>query len=138
MFLHASREYSPPGLYYPYDFEDIEIDEIDFNHDNFDSIETQLDSDHPSVGVGDFIAFNLMVLLIMDPLWPTTTKIYIFIGCVVSIQIGRFIMTIVQLYLEEPCMPALPFAVIPFSAYTIFVYYFMYNTITADITQSCM
>jgi len=46
MFLNTSSEYSPTGLYYPYDFQSIEINEIHFNDDNFNSVEAQPDNDH--------------------------------------------------------------------------------------------
>jgi hypothetical protein len=139
MFLNTSSEYSPPGLYYPYDFQSIEIDEIHFNDDNFNSVGAQPDNDHPSLGIGDYLAFNFMSLLIIDPLWSITTKLYVLIGCIISIHIGHFIMRIVQFFWQGSSMPVLPFCVIAFSAYATFIYPFMYNTITENITtQSCM
>jgi len=60
IYLNAPWEYTPPGFYYPFDSEDIAINKDNFNDDDFD---------YSSLGADDFIAFNLMSLLIIDPLW---------------------------------------------------------------------
>ena len=157
--------YSPPGLYYTYDFEDIGTEIGNSNYDNANHNETFLvdnnvdylsltmddeNVDHLSggitdyncsyffLGLGDFLAFNLMSLVITNPLWPTTTKLYVFIGCVITIQIGFFITKIVQRYWQESTMPYLPVPIITFSAYAIIVDYLMYNTNAQSIKiQSC-
>jgi hypothetical protein len=59
IYLNAPWEYTPPGFHYPFDFEDIAINKDNFNDDDFD---------YSSLGAGDFTAFNLMSLLIIDPL----------------------------------------------------------------------
>ncbi len=141
IFLYASYDYTPPGFYYPFDFEDIAINKDNSTGDNVNNDEIAFNGinvGYPSLGAGDFLVFNFMSLLIIDPLWPITTKLYVFVGCIVSIQIGHFIMRIVQFCWREPCMPTLPFAVITFSTYAAFIYPFMYNTTMESInTQLC-
>ena len=157
--------YSPPGLYYTYDFEDIGTEIGNSNYDyvnhnetfvinnNVDYLSLTMDDEnvdhlsgginddnysYPSLGLGDFLAFNLMSLVITNPLWPTTTKLYVFIGCVITIQIGYFITKVVQNYWQETTMPGLPIPIITFSAYAIIVDYLMYSTSAQSINiQSC-
>jgi hypothetical protein len=151
MFLNNSWKDPPGSLYYPYNFEDkqigqnycnvnileingifnlyFDIDQIDYDNVDIEQIInlisrfTQVFFKYCrlSLSIGDFFAFNLMSLLILDSLWPITTKWYVFIGCLISIQIGHCIIRIVQLWWLENCMSTLPFVVITFSVYTIFI-----------------
>lgn len=106
MFDNSTPEYSPPGYYYPYDVNDDD----DFTNENC-----------LSLGIGDFLFFNLMILSIQSSFWLLTTKIYILVGSIIIIQIGHCSMRIVQRLWNESSMPTLPFCIIPFSAYVIIV-----------------
>jgi hypothetical protein len=114
MFDTLNFESSPPGYYYPYDFDDD-----DYNYENC-----------LSLGLGDFLFFNLLILSIQCSFWLTSTKIYVLLGSIVIIQIGHYCMRIVQRLWNESCMPALPFSVIPFSAYVIIIDNILYCATT--------
>jgi hypothetical protein len=131
MFVNTSWTYSPSGFYYPYDFEDNEVDEFSVNDD--DDNQTDYNYDYISLGLGDFLAFNLMSLMIMNPLWSTIIKMCVFFGCIVSIHVGHGILTIVQSYWQENGMPALPFVTISFSAYAIVLNIVMHYTSVGNI-----
>jgi hypothetical protein len=137
MFLNTSYKYSPSGLYYTFDFEDIVINNNNSTDDNVKNDKTTFNDsviDYGGIvlGYGDFIAFNIMPLLIIDPLWSITTKLYVFIGCIVSIQVGHCVMGIIPLCWLENGMPVLPFVVTAFSTYAVFIYPFMYATALED------
>lgn len=113
MFDNTTSEFSPSGYYYPYDIDD----------DNFDN-ENCL-----SLGLGDFLVFNLMILSIQSSFWMITTKIYVLLGSIIIIQFGHSCMRIVQRIWNESCMPMLPFAVIPFTAYVIILHNILFYQI---------
>jgi hypothetical protein len=134
MFINTSWTSTPPGFYYPYDFEDNELHEYSVNEeDDDDDNQTDYNYDYTSLGLGDFLAFNLMSLMIMNPLWSTITKMCVFFGCIVSIHIGHGIIIIVQSYWQENGMPAVPFATISFSAYAIVLNIIMHYTSVENI-----
>jgi len=94
-----------------FDFDKIDYDNVDFKQiikliSRFTQVFFKYC--HLSLGIGDFFAFNLMSLLILDSLWPIRKKLYAFIECIVSIQIGHCIIRIVQLWWLENCMSTLP------------------------------
>ena len=130
MFANTSWTYSPSGFYYPYDFEDNEVDEF-----NVDDDDNQADNnyDYISLGLGDFLVFNLMSLMIMNPLWSTIIKMCVFFGCIVSIHVGYGTLKIVQLYWQENGMPVLPLVTISFSAYAIVLNIVMHYTSIENI-----
>jgi hypothetical protein len=86
----------------------------------------------PDLGLGDFFFYNLMVLLVLPPLLPMTTKIYVAIGGIISVQVG-FMATIwiATCWNVLSAVPAVPLPVITCSIYTILVDIFMQYSNTA-------
>jgi hypothetical protein len=94
-----------PGIYYVKDPTDI----MDDNY-------------VPILGFGDFFFYNLMVLFVLPPLLPITTKICVAIGCIISVQVGYIVtIWIAAFWNVETPVPALPLPVIIYSIYTILV-----------------
>ncbi len=96
-----------PGTYYVKDPTDDIMDE-----DNY----------VPILGLGDLFFYNLMVLFVLPPLLPITTKICVAIGCIISVQVGYMVtIWIAAFWNVETPVPALPLPVIIYSIYTILV-----------------
>ncbi len=80
----------------------------------------------PVLGLGDFMYYNLMVLFVLPPLLPMTTKICVAIGGIISVQVGYMAtIWIATFWNVENAVPALPLSVITYSIYAIFVDIFM-------------
>jgi hypothetical protein len=136
---------SPTDIYYPQDLEDLWhrikvfmndncLKWQDINNDNCVDIVENFNDKHfystksfdnryclLSLGLGDFIAFNLMVLMSLSPCWSMTKKIFVVFGSIISIQLGQWSMRVSHHLFAETRLPALPFSVIPFSIYTVIV-----------------
>ena len=74
-----------------------------------------------ALGLGDFLFYNLMVLLPSYPLASLRTRLGIFCGSLLSIQIGNVGTVALGRFWDQRSMPGLPFPVVTFSAYTIFL-----------------
>ncbi len=117
MILNVSWENRSSEPYYPYDFQDKQIYKDNFNNiiSDFDQIDNCninineilkiipaivqiLDKySYLSLARGDFLCFDRISLLILNPLRTITTKLCVLLGYLVSIHIGHCIMTIVKL-----------------------------------------
>ena len=74
-----------------------------------------------SLGEGDFIFYNLLLLWILSPLSSTTIQICVLLGLIIIIQIGLELTSQFAHLWEEHIMPALLFPVILVSAYGVIV-----------------
>ena len=92
----------PSGQYYP---EDYETD----------------DENLCTLGFADFLVYNLMILFPSNPLTSMSTRLWILCGSIVSIQIGNAGTIALEKLWKQNSMPALPFPVATFSAYTLFI-----------------
>lgn len=128
-----------PGCYYPYDCENMTICKSNSKYPDIYLDGKPLNINLEFMGRGDFFVFNIMGLLVMDPLWPISTKIYVFIGCMISIHIGVYMLCLVQIHWKQNIMPGLPFSVITFSTYAVLIHSFMSNpTLESIHPQSCI
>jgi hypothetical protein len=76
------------------------------------------------LGLGDFLFYNISLLLVLSLYVPTTIKIFVTLGCIVSVQVGYFatIMVFERLWKLDG-IPALPLPVITFSVYFLILDY---------------
>jgi len=78
------------------------------------------------LGVGDFFYYNLMVLFLLSPLPPMTSKICVAIGGIICIQVGYMAtIWIAALWNVENSVPGIPLPVVTYSIYAVFVDIFM-------------
>jgi hypothetical protein len=78
------------------------------------------------LGLGDFISYNLMLLFVLPPLLPMTTKIFVAVGGIISVQVGYMAtIWIAAIWRVKNGTPALPLPVITYSIYAILVDIFM-------------
>ncbi len=83
------------------------------------------------IGLGDFVVYNLLLLLILSPYSSIRTKIFLTLGCIISVQIG-YIGTIIifdRLW-KNLTVPGIPLPVITFS-----IYLFIVNIIKTSLNQ---
>jgi hypothetical protein len=80
--------------------------------------------DGAMLGLGDFLFYNISLLLVLSLYVPTTIKIFVTLGCIVSVQVGYFatIMVFERLWKLDG-IPALPLPVITFSVYFLILDY---------------
>jgi hypothetical protein len=80
----------------------------------------------PMIGLGDFFYYNLMLLFLLQPPLPMTTKIYMAIGVIISVEVGYMATIWISIFRNvENAAPGLPLPVITYSIYTILVDIFM-------------
>ena len=79
------------------------------------------DARFSALGLGDFLVYNLMVLLPSFPLASMSTRLWILCGSIVSIHIGNAGTVALERLWKLNSMPGLPFPVVTFSAYTLFL-----------------
>ena len=103
-----------PCAYYVNDPRDEKIDEESFI---------------VTIGLGDFTFYNLIILFILSPLSLTINQIYVSIGAIVSVQIGYMLTNWTSIFRNKNnILPALPLAVIFYSAYAILIDIFTQNS----------
>ena len=109
LFDNYSFEYAnqPPGFYVTHDVDHDDDDE------NFESI-----------GLGDFLIYNWMLLIIMPLFIPVQEKTIVLIGHIVSVQVGLWMTRLLGDYWECDRLPALPCSVVFVSFYTLLVDHF--------------
>jgi hypothetical protein len=118
-----------PGFFYTYDVDDIEKNKRKFKNEEFVDDEKYLPETHNDVeclGLGDFFTFDLMILFILQPQWSIITKIFVVIGCIISIQAGQCGTLLFAQVWQLTGFPALPFSVVTFSLYTLILNVIMY------------
>ncbi len=127
-----------PGIFYTYDDDDMEknkrsyineefVDDKKYLHENKFIYKRKTHSNGEYIGLGDFFDFNLMVLFILQPQWSITIKIFVVIGCIISIQVGKCgTSRLIQIW-QLRGAPALPFPVVTFSLYTIILDVIIYS-----------
>ncbi|CAF1413848.1 unnamed protein product [Rotaria magnacalcarata] len=93
------------GFYYTWNFDDDEL--------------VDRKNNRSSLGIGDFLIFNLMLLLIVPSGSSMTTKVCIAIGHIIAIQIGQIATSWFGCYFNQYLLPALPLPVVCFSLYAI-------------------
>ncbi len=78
------------------------------------------------IGLGDFLIYNILLLLIVSPSSSITTIILLKVGCIISVQIGYIgtIMILSRLW-KNRVVPGLPLPVIIFSIYFLIVNIFI-------------
>lgn len=82
-----------------------------------------------SIGLGDFIFYNLMVLFILSPSLSMINQIYVVIGVIASVQIGYMVTNWTSVFRNKNnIQPALPLPVIFYSAYAILIDIFVQNS----------
>jgi hypothetical protein len=104
-----SYEYArlPPGFYITHEF--------DHDDDN-DTLE--------SIGMGDFLVYNWMLLFIMPPFISIQEKALVLIGHIVSVQLGFWLTRSLGRYWESGMLPAVPCSVIFVSLHALVVDHF--------------
>jgi hypothetical protein len=101
-------------------------------HENKSNYKRKTHNNDECLGLGDFLGFNLMILFLLQPQWLIATKIFVVIGCIISIQIGRCgTSRLIQIW-QISDAPGLPFPVVTFSLYTIIL-----NVIIHSINIDC-
>ncbi|CAF3513389.1 unnamed protein product [Rotaria socialis] len=93
------------GFYYTLNFDDDEL--------------VDRKNNRSSLGIGDFLIFNLMLLLIVPSGSSMITKVCIAIGHIIAIQIGQIATSWFGCYFNQYLLPALPLPVACFSLYAI-------------------
>lgn len=78
-----------------------------------------------SLGLGDFLMFNFMLLLVLNPLLSLRTNIFIFLGHIIAVHIGQEGTRQLGIIYQQSIQPALPLPVITFSTYALFLYSFL-------------
>lgn len=76
-------------------------------------------SDSCGLGLGDFVAFNFMLLLLLNRSLSMLTNIYIAIGHIISMQIGHALTSRLGRLYKLYGPPGLPLPVIIYSMYNI-------------------
>ena len=104
-----SYEYArrPPGLYITHELE----------HDD-------PDDDEESLGLGDFIIYNLMFLFILPPFICIQEKTLVLIGHIISVQMGFWMTRSLGQYWQSNRLPAVPCSVVFVSLYVLVVDHF--------------
>jgi hypothetical protein len=74
-----------------------------------------------TLGGGDFVIYNLLLLWILPPLSSITIQFCILLGFIINIQIGLALMRWIGSIWKENLMPAVPIPVVLISAYAIIV-----------------
>ncbi len=77
------------------------------------------------LGLGDFITYNTLLLLILSPISSIATKLYVTFGCIISIIIGLLLTYWLGRSVKQSCLPGVPLSVITFSTYIFFLDIFM-------------
>jgi hypothetical protein len=73
--------------------------------------------DFECLGLGDFYFYNLMLLWILPPLSPVSTKVAIAVGHVLAVQIGLDVSDRLAHFYKQVSCPALPMPVVAVSIY---------------------
>jgi hypothetical protein len=88
------------------DLEDDERDEIDQHGAH-------------SFGYGDFIIYNIMLLMISNASWSMTRQICVAIGCSLITQLGLLTTDMFGCFYEVYCIPSVPLPAIFFLTFSI-------------------
>jgi hypothetical protein len=104
-----------------------------YTHDIEDGLEACKSS--KSLGEGDFIYYNLLLLWILPPLSSTTIQICVLLGLIIIIQIGLELTSQFAYLWEEHIMPGLLFPVILVSAYGVIVDCILQNLDVGQISN---
>jgi hypothetical protein len=104
-----SYEYArlPPGLYITHELD----------HDD-------PDDDQESIGFGDFIVYNWMLLFILPPFISIQERILVLIGHIISVQMGFWMTRSLGHYWQSKRLPAVPCSVVFVSLYALLVDHF--------------
>ena len=109
--LHDNYSYEyailPPGLYITHDVE----------HDDNDDYQE-------SIGMGDFIIYNWMLLFILPPFISIQEKTLLLIGHIISVQIGFWMTRSLGYYWETEMLPGVPCPVVFVTLYVLVVDHF--------------
>jgi hypothetical protein len=97
----------PPGLYITH--------ELDHDDDD-DSFE--------SIGIGDFVIYNWMLLFILPPFISIQEKILVLIGHIISVQMGCWMTSSLGHYWKTNRLPAVPCSVVCVSLYALVIDHF--------------
>jgi hypothetical protein len=92
------------GFYYSWTFDDNESDEEDIR---------------ACLGLGDSVMFDFMLLLILPPFSSMKEKLYITIGHIIAVQIGRQIVDKLSGIYNQCVLPDTPLPVIVVSLYAV-------------------
>ncbi|CAF3694408.1 unnamed protein product [Rotaria sp. Silwood1] len=92
---------------------------------NFDDDESDQENNRASLGLGDFLIFNHMLLLVLPSASSITTKVYITIGHIIAIQIGLEVTFRLGRFYNQYVQPAVPLPLIFFSLYSILLNAYM-------------
>ena len=90
-----------------------------YTHDIEDGLEAC--KGYSSLGEGDFIYYNLLLLWILPPLSSTTIQLSVLFGLIIIVQIGIELTSQFGSLWEEDMMPGLLFPVILVSAYGVVI-----------------
>ena len=104
-----------------------------YTHDIEDGLEACKGAE--SLGEGDFIFYNLLLLWILPPLSSTTIQICVLFGLIIFVQIGLELTSQFGYLWKEPIMPALLFPVILVSAYGVIVDCILQNLDVGQISN---
>ncbi len=93
---------------------------LNSNYKNLDLVYYVGDKYNTAMGLADFLIYDLLLLLVLSPLFSMTIKILVTLGCIVCVQVGNVGTAIIfgRLW-KNYAVPALPLPVITFSIYTL-------------------
>ena len=81
-----------------------------------------------SLGFGDFLVYNVLLLIVLPTSSSMSTQIWVTLGCIICIDIGYILTEWLQLIWKEEGFPGLPLPVIVASAYILFLDILMMNS----------
>jgi hypothetical protein len=108
--ISKDKQSVPCGFYYTWDV---------------DETQSYKNDDLLALGLGDFVMFNFMLLLILNPLFSIAANICITIGHIIAVQIGQEITHRLGILYNQYEQPGLPLSVITFSIYTMLLNFFL-------------
>lgn len=81
------------------------------------------------IGAGDFLAYNILLLLIISSYSSVIMKLYIAFGCIICILIGLILTFELGNLMKQNILPGVPLPVMIFSTYVVFLDIFIKDPI---------
>ena len=79
------------------------------------------EDDGCSIGAGDFITYNTLLLLAITPFPSVMIRLYITFGCMISVIIGLLVTNALGQLVKQNILPGVPLPVVIYSAYILFL-----------------
>ena len=78
-----------------------------------------------ALGFGDFLVYNILLLLVLPPFSSIVIKLYVTFGCIVSIITGLLATYWLGQWRKQTFLPGVPLPVVVFSTYILLLDIFM-------------